>query len=628
MYGFMGKIAVCDLGTKTARIIGKDASFYQQYMGGALLCAEIFSDLTKDCKQLEGFSPENPVVFATGPMAAGGVSGATRVNVLSFSPETTGIYLSQAGGEFGPGIKRAGFDALVITGESEDPVILVMENDDIRFIDAGHLWGNDQNVSHEKLTEDLGKNFSIASIGPAGEHMVRHANIMFEPDHYAGRGGLGAVLGAKKLKAIAVTGDHAPVFKHPGRVKAINSAGRKRFLESLKTSPDSFLGILRTSGTFGLLDVNRKDGNLPTRNFSYGSPCHPDSGEAEPGTNNAGDIDPQAYAGRNNPCRGCFLSCKKQSKKNSEYTALAEYESAAILGANIGLEGDLDSCLKACELCNRLGLDTISTGNIIAWLMDCFENDVIAEKDLGFSIRFGDSQKALDLIRDMALRKSEIGGLLADGVDRAADRLGQGTKPYLRSVKGVGMPAHIPHKKPGVGFGYYHGPNPTDHMKLEHDWIASDPDSLRAFNLTIQSSPGALDNEKVEIARITQIYYAAMDALSLCMFIFSPGNVYSFDEITEMVNGATGFHYSFEDLMDIGERSIQLQRKLYLDQGGADAEFSPFLSKEIPRGPSRGAHIKEADFRNARRHYYAIMGWDETGYPEASTLERLGLKGI
>jgi aldehyde:ferredoxin oxidoreductase len=620
MYGFMGKIGVIDLGSKTVRIIKKDASFYQKYMGGALLCAKLFSELTKNHRVTNAFSPENPIIFASGPMAAGRVCGATRVNVLSFSPETTGIYLSQAGGEFGPGIKRTGFDALAVTGESEEPVILVIENGQVRFLDAGHLWGKDRNVSYEKLRKDLGKEYSIASIGPGGEHRVRHANIMFEPDHYAGRGGLGAVLGAKKVKAIAVKGDYAPLFKSPETVKSINSEGRKRLSSAVKKSPGSFLGVLRNFGTFGLLDINKEAGNLPTRNFTYGAPYHSDSGEDKDQR-----IDSKEYAGRNNPCKDCFLSCKKRSKTKSDYTALAEYESAAILGANIGLEDDLETCLEACERCNRLGLDTISTGNIIAWLMDCFENNILTDKDLGFSIHFGDGQKAIDLIHDMACRKTKLGNLLADGIDQATDHLGQDTKPYLRSVKGLGMPAHIPHKKPGVGFGYFHGPNPTDHMKLEHDWIASDPDSLRAFNLNIKSSPDALDEEKVEVARITQIYYAAMDALSLCLFIFSPGNVYSFDEIAEMVSASTGFTYSFNDLMEIGEWWVQLQRKLYLDQGGEDAAFRLFLSKEIPRGPSKGAHIKKEDFETARRHYYSIMGWDENGYPEKSTLERLGI---
>ncbi len=619
MYGFMGKILVVDLEKKSIEIIKKDELYYKKFMGGALLCTKLFDELTKDLKPDNAFSPENPIIFAAGPMAAGGVSGATRVNVLSLAPESTGIYLSQAGGEFGPGIKRAGFDALVITRKSEDPVILVIDNDRVRFDDAGYLWGKDRNCSHEQLTRDLGKDYSIASIGPAGENMVRHANIMFEPDHYAGRGGLGAVLGAKKVKAIAIKGDQAPTFKVPETVKAINKEGGRRLLSAIKKAPNSFLGVLRHYGTFGLLDINKNAGNLPTRNFNYGAPYHMESGKKDQ------KIDKEAYAGRNNPCKDCFLSCKKRSKAKPEYTGLAEYESAAILGANIGLEDDLETCLEACELCNRLGLDTISTGNIIAWLMDCFENSIVTEEDLGFSITFGDGQKAIEFIKDMAYRKSKLGILLADGIDQAADRLGHETKPYLRFVKGVGMPAHIPHKKPGVGFGYFHGPNPSDHMKLEHDWIASDPDSLAAFNLNVSSAPDALDKGKVEVARTTQFYYAAMDALSLCLFIFSPGNVYTFDEIAEIVNAATGFNFSFSDLMEIGERSVQLQRKLYLEQGGTDEAFRSFLATEIPEGPSKGAHITRADFDNARRHYYSIMGWDDNGHPVKSTLERLGI---
>ncbi|MBW2220440.1 MAG: hypothetical protein JRF40_13280, partial [Deltaproteobacteria bacterium] len=421
MYGFMGKILVVDLNKKRIEILKKNEAYYQKFMGGALLCAKLFEELTKGPKPDNAFAPENPIIFAAGPMAAGGVCGATRVNVLSLAPESTGVYLSQAGGEFGPGIKRAGFDALAITGKSKEPVILIIDNDHVRFDAAGYLWGKDRNFSYEQLTKDLGKDYSIASIGPAGENMVRHANIMFEPDHYAGRGGLGAVLGAKQVKAIAIKGDQVPVFKDPETVKAINKEGGRRLSSAIKKAPGSFLGVLRHYGTFGLLDINQKAGNLPTRNFNYGAPYHSESHPefGKPDLKPGQKPDKKAYAGRNNPCKDCFLSCKKRSKAKPEYTGLAEYESAAILGANIGLEDDLETCLEACELCNRLGLDTISTGNIIAWLMDCFENSIVTEKDLGFSITFGDGQKAIELIKDMAYQKSKLGILLADGIDQA-----------------------------------------------------------------------------------------------------------------------------------------------------------------------------------------------------------------
>jgi len=638
MYGFMGKILVIDLSRKTFEILKKDGSYYKKFMGGALLCANLFEELTGGCQLTDPFLPENPIIFAPGPMAGGSVCGATRVNVLSLSPESTGIYLSQAGGEFGQvfhrkerrgifhqyhpgaGLKRAGFDALVLTGKSKEPVIPTIDNDNIQFIDAGDLWGMDGKHAHEQLISDLGKEYSIASIGPAGENMVRHANIMFEPDHYAGRGGLGAVMGDKQVKAIAVKGDKTTVFHDPDTVKAINQKGGRHFSTSIKKSPGSFLGVLRQFGTFGLLELNRKTGNLPTRNFKSGAPNVSATGDRIDYK-----ISAEEYAGRNNPCKNCFLSCKKKSKIKPEYSGLAEYESAAILGSNIGLEHDLETCLAACELCNRLGLDTISTGNIIAWLMDCFEKGILTEKAHGFSITFGDGQKAIELITDMAHRKSKLGHLLANGIDKAADRLGPETKPYLRFVKGIGMPAHMPHKKPGVGFGYLHGPNPNDHMKLEHDWIASDPESLKAFNLDVKSSPHALDKEKIEVARATQIYYAAIDAISLCLFIFAPGNIYTFDEIVQMVNAATGFDFTFNDLMEIGERSIQMQRKLYRHQGGTDEKFLSFLSDEIPDGPSKGACINKADFDNARRHYYAIMGWDDNGLPRKQTLKRFGI---
>jgi aldehyde:ferredoxin oxidoreductase len=257
--------------------------------------------------------------------------------------------------------------------------------------------------------------------------------------------------------------------------------------------------------------------------------------------------------------------------------------------------------------------------------MECFARGVIPEEALGFSITFGEGRKTMQLIEDMALRKNEMGNLLADGIDKAAAKLGPDTKPYQRFVKGIGMPAHLARKKPGVGFGYLHGPNPNDHMKLEHDWIGSDPSSLKAFHLNIRSDPDALDKNKIEIARATQIYYAAMDALSLCLFVFGPGNVYTLEEIIEMLNAATGFDFGFDDLMEIGERAIQLQRKLYLDLGGTDEEFLSFLENEIPEGPSKGARIDRNDFYQARKHYYKLMGWDEDGRVLEETLKRFGI---
>jgi aldehyde:ferredoxin oxidoreductase len=620
MYGFQGKILVVDVSQNTFTILDKNEAYYRKYIGGALLCAALYEELSADKNHLDAFSSENPIIFATGPLAGEKVCASTRVNVMSMAPESTGIYLSQAGGDFGPALKRAGFDALAVIGTSSKPVVLNIDNHNVKFMDAGELWGKDRLLSYEQLIKEFGSAYSIASIGPAGENKVRHANIKFEPDHYAGRGGLGAVLGSKLIKAIVVKGDQETIFKDVKTVKILNQKGGNRFIKAVKQSPNSFMGVLRNLGTFGLLELNQKIGNLPTRNFRSGCPT----------TSEAAQVFSQKsasenFVGKKAPCRNCYVACKKRSKINSGYSGLAEYESVATLGPNIGLEDDLSTSLEACELCNRLGLDTISTGNIIAWLMDCFENGVLTEDELGYSIRFGDGRKALDLIENIAFRKNELGSLLADGIDHAAAKLGSKTKPYLRFVQGIGLPAHMPRKKPGIGFGYLHGPNLSDHMKLEHDWIASDPDSLALFQIDIQSTPEGLDNNKIEIAKTTQIYYAAIDTLSLCLFIFGPGNVYTFKETVEMVNSATGLDFTFSDVMEIGERSIQLQRKLFLQFGGKDENFLSFLADEIPEGPSKGACIKESDFLQARRHYYQIMGWDKNGMVLKETLERLGL---
>jgi len=604
MYGFMGKILVIDLSSQSTEILEKSEAFYKTYLGGSFLAAKLFGDAVEDAPPPTAFAPTNPIVFATGPLAGARVCGSTRVNVLSLSPETTGIFTSQGGGEFGPDIKRAGFDALVIAGASATPVYLDIHNDHVGFEDATALWGLDRGQAYNRLKAEGGGKVSIATIGPAGENRVRHANIMFEPDHYAGRGGLGAVMGAKKLKAIRIGGDRPIVFKDGDTVKAINKTGATTFTQAFDKNPGGFLGVLKTYGTFGLLLLNQEVGNLPVNNFNR---AQLDDADFEAAVAHA-KIGETAV-GRRNPCKGCYLGCKKKSAANAAHTGLAEYESMALLGPNLGLT-DLAQAMEASELCNLLGMDTISTGALIAFLMDGFEHGDLDENDLGFAIRFGEGDKVRDLIRMIAHREGKIGNLLADGVEACRKAFGPHIDRHLRFSRGIGLPAHLPRVKPGIGFGYLHGPNPGDHMKAEHDWIASSPDDLKAFNITRTSDAFALDRAKVDVYRATQIYFAAMDSLSLCMFIFGPGNILSYDAIVTMVNAATGFDYTFDDLMQIGEQAIQLQRTLYCAFGGRDEDLLPYMETPIPDGPTGGNRIFREDFTTARDHYYTLWGWN------------------
>lgn len=603
MYGFMGKILVVDLTSQTSAVTEKNETFYKTYLGGSFLAARLFEETVEANTPPTPLAPANPIVFATGPLAGARVCGSTRVNVVSLSPETAGIFTSQGGGEFGPDIKRAGFDALVITGAAATPVYLDIVNDRVAFMDAAALWGLDRRQAFDRLNADGAGNVSIATIGPAGENQVRHANIMFEPDHYAGRGGLGAVMGAKNLKAIRIGGDRSVVFKNGDTVNAINTTGATTFAASFKKNPGGFLGVLKTYGTFGLLLLNQDIGNLPVNNFNR---AQIDDEEFQ--TAVAHEKIRESAVGRRNPCKGCYLGCKKTSAADPGHTGLAEYESMALLGPNLGIT-DLTQAMEASELCNLLGMDTISTGALIAFLMDGFENGDLDENDLGFAIRFGEGDKVCELIGRIARREGKIGNLLADGIETCRKTLGPATDRHLRFAKGIGLPAHLPRVKPGIGFGYLHGPNPGDHMKAEHDWIASSPGDLNAFNITATSDAFALDRVKVDVYRATQIYYAAMDSLSLCMFIFGPGNILSYDAIVKMVNAATGFDYTFEDLMQIGEQAIQLQRKLYCNFGGTDEDLLPYMETPIPEGPSGGNRISQEDFAAARDHYYTLWGW-------------------
>lgn len=612
MFGFMGKILVVDLSSRTTEILTRDVAYFKKYLGGSFLAARLFEEQVGPNRDIDPFSAANPIVFATGVLAGGPVCGPTRVNVLSLSPETTGIFLSQAGGEFGPDMKRAGYDALVIKGQATSPVYLVINNEGVSFEDASDFWGMDRLDLYHLLNDKLEKKHTIASIGVAGENRVCNANIMFEPDHYAGRGGLGAVIGAKNLKAICIRGNLKPEFAVKKDVQEMNKVGARAFKKEFNETPNGFLGVLRNYGTFGLLQLNQDVGNLPVRNFSE---TWLEDEEASTQISHASGE--EHYVGKKVPCKGCYVACKKSSKFDGTHTALAEYESIALLGPNLGISDPKD-VIKACELCNRLGVDTMSMGNMIAYIMDCFEHNLLAPEKYGPALKFGDIEGTLELIRNIAEAKGLLGSLLARGIEKTRGELGENTREFMRFSKGVGLPAHLPRVKPGIGFGYLHGPNPGDHMKLEHDWIASAPELLKGFGLDITSKVFDLDNNKVEIARATQIYYSAMDCISMCMFIFGPGNILKYEEIVDLVNGATGFDYSFSDLMKIGENSIQLQKKLYVDFGGSDEKLLPYMEKAIPSGPMKGKKIDKAAFEKARLHYYKLWNWDEKGRPKTT----------
>lgn len=614
MYAFTGKILVVDLDRKRAVVHEKDAAFYKAHLGGAFLAARLFAETVDQADSATPFDAGNPLVFATGPLAGARVCGSTRVNVLAMSPEAGGIFTSQGGGEFGPDMKRAGFDALVIHGESPAPVVLDIFNETVRFTDAGDLWGQDRLTVYDRLTAESSAKTSIASIGPAGENRVRHANIMFEPDHYAGRGGLGAVMGAKRLKAIRIGGDGVVEFKDGETVKAINRDAAKGFAGSYAKNPGSFLGVLKTYGTYGLMALCQSIGNLPVHNFRQG---WIDDAAFDAAIQHAA-IGGSAV-GPLNPCKWCYLGCKKKALPDSNLSSLPEYESMAMLGANLGLT-DLSQTMAANELCNRLGLDTISTGSLIAYLMDAFENGDLDADAVGFSIRFGEADKVMTLIRMMAHREGRLGGLLADGIEACCQALGDATRRHGRFAGGVGIPAHMPRVKPGIGFGYFHGPNPGDHMKAEHDWIAGSPDDLKGFGIHATSAPLALDAVKVDVYRATQIYYSLIDCLSLCMFVFGPGNTLSFDQLVRMINAATGFDHTFDDLMQVGEAALRLQRDLFVAFGGRDDDMPAFMEQAIPDGPSKGNRVSRADFAAARRHYYDIWQWQAPAESSADAI--------
>jgi Aldehyde:ferredoxin oxidoreductase len=610
--GYNGKVLRVNLSNNTIVTEEIDGPFCRKYLGGAGFVAYY---LLKELKShIDPLGPDNKLVFATGPLTGIKLSGSARHCVGAKSPLSNTIAKAEAGEFWGVELKYAGFDALIVEGKAARPVYISINDGQAAINDAAHLWGKNTKETQEIIRTELkDARVRVALIGPGGEKLVKYACIMHGLFDAAGRGGLGAVMGSKNLKAIAVRGHNPPPIKSPERVK--------EFREWLTTNIEK-VKMFQDLGSGAYMTPYEASGNLPVRNFRDG--LFPNAAAIEGKT-----IKETIRTGMDG-CFGCIVRCKKVVKVDEPYAVDPayggpEYETLASLGSNCGID-NLKAICKGNELCNAYSLDTISTGLCISFAMECFEKGIITTKDTGgLEIRFGDAEIMLKLIELIAFRNG-FGDVLADGTAVAAQKIGKSAGEYAMQVKGVELALHEPRLKAGLGLGYMVNPNGADHCMNIHDTLfAKDPQmkDLHALGILEGVPPEEMSPRKVTLFKAMQFLRLLGDCLPVCMIL-----PYNYRQLADLTSAVTGWDVDIPELTRTAERILTMMRLFNIREGFTEADDKLPARFFQPKTDGYLAQAKpdSAKFERAKRYYYSLMGWDkQTGVPTTETIEDLGI---
>ena len=554
--------------------------------------------------KVDPLSPENKLLIMPGPLSGTSAPTGGRYNIVTKSPQTGFITMSNSGGYFGAELKFAGWDGIVVEGKADSPVYIYINDDQVEIRDASHLWGKLVSETEETIKKEIGsKKLHITSIGPAGENLVKFAAVINDGHRAAGRAGVGAVMGSKNLKAIAVEGH-----------KRVPIADKQKFMltvrekiNKLKNDPVAG-GGLPNYGTAVLVNIINSNGLYPTRNFQ--------TGVFELAEEHSGEAMTAKYLIRNQPCYACPIGCGRVNKLMTVgVTEGPEYESIWALGADLGIN-DLASIIEANHMCDELGLDTISTGGTLAAAMELYEKGYLKDEDLGDAppFRWGNTEVLHYYIEKIAYRKG-IGDKLAEGSYRFAEMYGH--PEFSMSVKKLELPAYDPRGAEGHGLGYATNNRGGCHIK---NYMIS-PEIL---GYPYKMDPHDISDDKIKMLLLFQDLTAIIDAAGLCVFTtFGLGP----DDYRDMLNAALGWDFSTEDYLKIGERIWNAERifnlKAGLDPLKDDTLPKRFLEEPMPEGPNKGHTVR---LKEMLPRFYKMRGWTEDGRVTEEKARELGIE--
>ena len=606
MHGYHGRILNVNLSSSQIAIETFDEMFAKQYLGGNGFAIRLLYE--RLAAGIDPLAPENVIVFAVGPTTDTMIPGATRCCAGTKSPLTGLFFDTTFGGMFAAVQKRSGFEAIAITGRAAEPVYLLVHEEGAEIKPAGDLWGRYTQETNHAIRDREGGNVEVCAIGPAGENRVRFACAVHtwdkSRDGVAGRGGLGAVMGSKHLKAVAVSGKRKTSVADPEAIKTLLSETR----EPMKVGT----AALKNYGTTILVNMVNKIGALGVRNLQTESYDKADA--------ISGETYKAAYFDKDTTCFKCPVACGKDFHVDEgEYAGtrwkMPEYETIFALGSMLD-NAHKGSIVKANELCDQLGMDTISLGVTLAFAFECFEKGLLSREHAGRDLKFGDYHAILDLIEDTAYRRG-LGDLLAEGSVRLAAHLGDEASRFLYAVKALEMPAHSARVLKGMSLGYatstrggsHHDTRPTLQYGTEHD------------NTTPDGKP--------EFAVHNQHFTAVGDSLTQCRFVSERGFGGMLNEhYPRMINAVTGWDLSLEDVERIGERIWNLERAFNVREGiGREQDVLPHrvMHEPVPEGMHKGMHCPPDELNGMLDSYYALRGWTSDGVPTPERLQALEL---
>jgi aldehyde:ferredoxin oxidoreductase len=628
MDGWAGSILRIDLTGKRIQRESMPVDLAIQFLGGRGLNAKMLWDLAND-KELDPLSPENILIFGTGTLTGTFAPSSGRTTVTTKSP-LTGLYVkSSFGGQFGAQLKFAGYDHVVIQGKSPVPCYLAIEDQNVEIRDARHLWGKDVRETESILRAESNREIEACYIGPAGERLVRFASIMNSVYHAAARSGVGAVMGSKNLKAVAVAGSGVVNVAQPQEFGKLVLEVR----EALEKDPKS--GSLHKFGTSGGVIGANEDGSLPARNFSVASveDAYPISGQC---------LVEGGYLANRVGCFACTISCHRYSTVKlgrfaGTYTGGPEFESVVALGAGTGVV-DTEPVLKANELCNILGLDTISTGVVIQWAMESYERGVLTKEDTdGLEVRFGNPDALVRLISKIAYREGKLGSLLGEGVMRASRKTGHDSwKWAICNSKGLEQSAVDTRASKAYALSFAVNPRGPDHLHTEClAEYGGTPGALALVKRLTGDEKWAspyLTDYRAEIVRWHEDCFAVSDALGFCAFTSTSAYSVNPENMAAMFSAATGHSMDEETIMMTGRRIVTLER-CYNARLGADRRLDDLpwrlMHEPSPRGIAKGMMNSEQELNDMLEKYYRLHQWDlKTGLPTKDTLQLLDLNDV
>ncbi len=596
MYGYVGKILRVNLTDKVTTVEDLDEKLARKFIGGRGLATKMFADEVDP--NINPFDEANKMIIATGPLTGTPTPTGGRYMVVTKSPLTGTIASSNSGGYWGPELKFAGYDMIILEGKSKEPCYLMIEDDKVEFRDASHVWGKVVSETTKQLETEAPEKSRILAIGPAGENLSKMAAIMNDYDRAAGRSGVGAVMGSKNLKAIVVRGSGKVEVADKEQLKAVVRDCNKKIRENGVTGQG-----LPAYGTAVLVNIINENGVFPTNNFQ--------EAQFDKAEDTSGELLAEKYLVRKDPCYRCPIGCGRHCKVGDIEGGGPEYETIWAFGGDCGID-DLEEIIKANYWCNEMGIDTISVGATIACGMELYQKGYIKDADLdGVPLEFGNAKAIVEWTKRIGMREG-LGDKMSEGSYRLADSYG--VPELSMTVKKQEIPAYDPRAIQGQGLQYATSNRGGCHVRgyLISPEILGLPEKLDRFSL----------EGKAAWVKIFQDFTAFIDSSGLCLFTsFAMGA----PDYAAMYNAVIGAEFDANDVLHAGDRIWNIERIFNLAAGvdpSQDTLPKRLLEDPIPSGPSKG---NVARLSELLPEYYELRKWSTDGIPTDECKKELDL---